>query len=1581
MTTSYKHPPSYCGAILASLLLMSSLLTCIMGRNVSPLSTLWGVRSPSLSPTSISTLPTTVSSELLGESSMKKKKKKKRKKEHSVASTMDNDDDEDDIRLEVEQEEDDGRRDSEAASVTLPVKKVQKTQVTTTTTAIRKQVTTKTAIHNQPPFSLPRPGRNGYKDVVTPLQTRTERPTLAHNNRRSIKGETRSRPLSNPIPKDVDLPLGKDSSKDENVSNIHTKQPRHKHKRRRRVSSGSDDTTLNISMTTNNSNDHEHGDTVETLSEVHSIVPDDTHPARKHMPEHTHDALETPLELPTVHVPLEETDLTLEGTSTRHLKKRKKKRRVHAASEPMAEDLSLALDVSSSPPETHPVMNTEASTSSMHKKRHKVKKHKPVGIQSEVELASVEGLQSTSETTTEKVVLLPTTTMTVAVDAPKKKRKVKRKSVGMSSESEPVREVDTKPLSEAQLEEVVDGTAPPPITTVHNAQKKHTIKRKRVGIPPESEPVRVEEPEFVIEDALEEVLPTTTTVPVDTSKRKHKRKRKVSVLNAIPTTDTDDVASSIHVESLLAKNEPNTIPADDDSRTMDEPAKKKHKKKKKHRTIPSPMLSASDTETNGEEVVPVDPTSTADVMNLESVQTITTLPTSGQPELSLKKKVKKMKKRKLSRSHNQSAVDDMEASDSTIYQNTTASKVNQIDESFQSTGTPVDSIEPVTDSRADAPLSWEIDALGEAQPMGSSESNIPSSFNSTLITLSPSDVVNETSIESRADMSTDSLPNQTLEDSSTVADSMVPPMAVENTSQSMKWDGVEENIYPLSMAISEEGVKLVDAVEIVDGTSMNLLKSESTEAEEEHDADSDASTDELVQDIMYDTTLSKREYDTTQTDDLYDTIPKSDESDAEDMDDVTEQAVTEMSESTEADLMAAIASSIPHISSMVHDARIDNLTCSVKYDYQDTSLHDTDVPTSDNANMSIEDSEVKIDIVEEPNPAMTSAPLSRNSSVDISNDDMLDNPSEADHDTESSNETTDDDEEEEEKDTKESTEINVITSADENVMHDNESAGIKSSEHATLQRNIMVFKSPVIVDDDDDDIDNDETSSEDITDEEDNVASQTDKSISRGKTLAHNEVKRATQIADVDNDEIHYPIAEEVVDDDGDINEDANINTKDSSVYKSDEVVKDEENVQSDETTTITVNTTVSEVTIERVDPREDTRTHTQRNDTSISRDAVAEKLSGLASIEDRKDDLTVSVITWNLAEDSPSESESSFLRKFRQSKKNAGSDIVLISSQECENIKPRRSEGHRSREFRRLMIKMMGKDYVPIALHLLGGIQFGLFCKRSILSDVEHASIADVTCGIGNVFHNKGAIGAFIQMKARNDDDNVHKRDSSIRMLFVSAHMAAHVKNADARDADFWRIVTELEAQAPTRFLRSDQNHPEHVSALIEFVDRVFFCGDLNYRLDIAREDAEYILREIDEVSSKSKAHRDNDKLASMRLSLLRHDQLRSSMAERRAFVGLTEGRITFMPTFKYDKGSSEYDTSHKQRIPAWTDRVLYKPVGTRILQYSSVPDANHSDHRPVYATFRVNRQGRLLPPKVASTKKRRRSTNSIKK
>jgi len=71
---------------------------------------------------------------------------------------------------------------------------------------------------------------------------------------------------------------------------------------------------------------------------------------------------------------------------------------------------------------------------------------------------------------------------------------------------------------------------------------------------------------------------------------------------------------------------------------------------------------------------------------------------------------------------------------------------------------------------------------------------------------------------------------------------------------------------------------------------------------------------------------------------------------------------------------------------------------------------------------------------------------------------------------------------------------------------------------------------------------------------------------------------------------------------------------------------------------------------------------------------------------------------------------------------------------------------------------------------------------------------------------------------------------------------------------------------------------------------------------------------------------------------------------------AAMAEGEIKFPPTYKFDKRSNIYDTSKKQRVPSWCDRILWKKTERVILQsYDSVPDVTFSDHRPVLATFEV--------------------------
>lgn len=88
----------------------------------------------------------------------------------------------------------------------------------------------------------------------------------------------------------------------------------------------------------------------------------------------------------------------------------------------------------------------------------------------------------------------------------------------------------------------------------------------------------------------------------------------------------------------------------------------------------------------------------------------------------------------------------------------------------------------------------------------------------------------------------------------------------------------------------------------------------------------------------------------------------------------------------------------------------------------------------------------------------------------------------------------------------------------------------------------------------------------------------------------------------------------------------------------------------------------------------------------------------------------------------------------------------------------------------------------------------------------------------------------------------------------------------------------------------------------------------------------------------------------------LIEFDQLNAQMNSGKTFPFFDEMEIKFKPTYKFDKGTDTYDTSEKQRIPSWTDRILMHNKNKEIVQqlkYDSIPSYKFSDHKPVYGIF----------------------------
>ena len=180
---------------------------------------------------------------------------------------------------------------------------------------------------------------------------------------------------------------------------------------------------------------------------------------------------------------------------------------------------------------------------------------------------------------------------------------------------------------------------------------------------------------------------------------------------------------------------------------------------------------------------------------------------------------------------------------------------------------------------------------------------------------------------------------------------------------------------------------------------------------------------------------------------------------------------------------------------------------------------------------------------------------------------------------------------------------------------------------------------------------------------------------------------------------------------------------------------------------------------------------------------------------------------------------------------------------------------------------------------------------------------------------------------------------DSSI--CFVNCHLAAGQTQTANRNND---IAAILEAESlpveNSMTLRTDQFTSGGDGSMIMDHEVCILNGDLNYRIDAIPRNVI-----IDAVRQNNLP------------KLLDRDQLLASRRKNPGFRlrAFTESPITFAPTYKYDVGTDEYDSSDKKRSPAWCDRILYRGLGrVKQLDYRR-HEVRASDHRPVSAAFKI--------------------------
>ncbi|XP_035224469.1 synaptojanin-1-like [Stegodyphus dumicola] len=232
---------------------------------------------------------------------------------------------------------------------------------------------------------------------------------------------------------------------------------------------------------------------------------------------------------------------------------------------------------------------------------------------------------------------------------------------------------------------------------------------------------------------------------------------------------------------------------------------------------------------------------------------------------------------------------------------------------------------------------------------------------------------------------------------------------------------------------------------------------------------------------------------------------------------------------------------------------------------------------------------------------------------------------------------------------------------------------------------------------------------------------------------------------------------------------------------------------------------------------------------------------------------------------------------------------------------------------------KTISRDnkYIYITSTQLVGVCLFLFALPKHAPFIKDVAVDVVKTGLRGAAGNKG--GVSIRLMLYNTS-----------MCFVCAHLAAGQSEVFERNANYEEITKKL-------------NFP--LGRTLDSHEYVFWCGDFNYRIDLQAETVRKLVKEKNWPA------------------LLAADQLINQRQAGQVFHDFIEAPINFPPTYKYDVFSDDYDTSEKNRIPSYTDRVLYKrrsfvdgesEYPGNIVYYGRA-ELKTSDHRPVIALIDV--------------------------
>lgn len=240
-----------------------------------------------------------------------------------------------------------------------------------------------------------------------------------------------------------------------------------------------------------------------------------------------------------------------------------------------------------------------------------------------------------------------------------------------------------------------------------------------------------------------------------------------------------------------------------------------------------------------------------------------------------------------------------------------------------------------------------------------------------------------------------------------------------------------------------------------------------------------------------------------------------------------------------------------------------------------------------------------------------------------------------------------------------------------------------------------------------------------------------------------------------------------------------------------------------------------------------------------------------------------------------------------------------------------------------------IGPSHVLFHSVAFGSLHLVVLLKRDLIWFCSVPEDAIVNTRVGTTYKTKGAVAICFRFFGTS-------------LLFITSHLTAHDDKVKERLLDYQKIISGLNIPR----LLSLKPH-QYSSDVTERFDCVFWCGDLNFRLAQERLS---VLNQIEVITQQPEPNFED---------LLRDDQLSQKMSQGAVFKGFSEGQINFMPTYKYNIGTCDFDSSTKLRTPSYTDRVLFRSKQKNAIAcilYNSAHQISVSDHKPVYGMYEVD-------------------------